>query len=90
MRSALPLLAALASAPAFAGGVGLIGAGGLYTERVYFYDAAGDQYKQSQVIGSYGAGIEIALGDRDDRILGISRLYWVQDTPEKDPANSTR
>jgi hypothetical protein len=85
MRSALPLLGLLASAPSFAGGIGILGVGGMYTERVYYYDQAGDQYRQIQVIGSAGAGIELALGDRDDKVLGIARGYWNIDTPEKQP-----
>ena len=92
IRPALFVATALMmSAPALAGGVGLIGAGGIHTEKVWFYDRADDyrQYQLNQVRPSYGAGLEVTLGDRDDRVLGFFRAYWLQDSPQLDPADLT-
>lgn len=93
MRTLAALLASLAFAsPAFAGGLGLMGTFGLHNEPVYFYDAANDnaQYRLNQTIPNYGAGFELVLGDRDDRILGTLRGYMVQDAPQKAPATITQ
>jgi hypothetical protein len=91
MRFAMSMMGILLSTNAFAGGVGLLATGGFYTETVYFYDSSKEfqQYQQSQTIGTYGTGVEVALGDRDDRIMGMARWYWIQETPQKDPALST-
>jgi len=72
-----------------AGGLGLLGTGGFYQERVYFYDGDGTQFQQSQTIGAAGTGIELVLGDRDDRILGITRVFWQAETAERDPVANT-
>ena len=87
--SATVLASALfAATPAEAGGVGVVGTGGFYQERLYYYDQGDNnaQYKQSQLIGVGGTGIELMLGDRDDRIVGIARTYWAFETPQQDPS----
>ena len=91
MRFATTILGILLSSNAFAGGIGLLATGGMYTETVYFYDSSKElqQYQQSQTIGTYGTGLEFALGDRDDKIMGLARWYWLQETPQHDPALST-
>src|SRR5262245_38667067 len=94
MRPAVvPLVAlGLALAPAaHAGGIGLVGTGGFQTDHVYFYDASDDyaQYEQTQTLADFGGGVEIVLGDKDDKIIGIFRGYYLQDSPEKDPATIT-
>ncbi|MFT7520059.1 MAG: hypothetical protein ACI9MC_002203 [Kiritimatiellia bacterium] len=91
MRVALTVLALLVTTNAVAGGVGLLATGGLYNERVYFYDKSDNyrQYQQTQTIGTMGTGLELTLGDRDDRVNGIARAYWQLETPQSDPANLT-
>jgi hypothetical protein len=91
MRFAITTLGILLSSNAYAGGIGLLATGGMYTETVRFYDSSDEfkQYQQEQTIGTYGTGIEFSLGDRDDKILGLARWYWIQETPQKDPALST-
>lgn len=93
MSRALPLLAAALAfpAPAFAGGVGLTLSSGITTDTVYFYDASDNmaQYQQSQVIPNFGTGLEFVLGDRDDKITGLFRAFWLQDAAQKDPATTT-
>jgi len=81
----------LLSSNAFAGGIGLLGTGGMYTESVYFYDSSQEfqQYSQTQTIGTYGTGLEFSWGDRDDKIMGMARFYWIQETPQTDPAKTT-
>lgn len=91
MRLPVCALALALASPAFAGGVGILGTAGAFTETVYFYDSSTDytQYKQSQTLTDYGSGLEFVLGDRDDKITGMFRLYWLHDSPEKDPAELT-
>lgn len=92
----LPLFAAavvaFAPAPAYAGGIGVFGTGGFHGDRLYYYeqDAVGG-YQQMDPVNefnmNYGAGIEGILGDKDNKILGIFRLYWQADAPETSPAD---
>lgn len=91
MRSAVLSIALLSSAPALAGGVGIVGTGGTYNQPVYFYDGANDnlQYRQQQMIPTFGTGIEFVLGDKDDRWQGLFRGYWLGHAPEADPATRT-
>ena len=91
MRFAMTILGILLSSNAFAGGIGLLGTGGMYSESVYFYDSSQEfqQYKQTQTIGTYGTGLEFSLGDRDDKIMGLARFFWIQETPQVDPAERT-
>ncbi|MCO4743850.1 MAG: hypothetical protein KC912_03615 [Proteobacteria bacterium] len=93
MRILAALLASLAfTSPALAGGLGVLGTFGVHNEPVYFYDSSNNlaQYKLSETIANYGTGIELVLGDRDDRILGTLRGYWVQDSAQRDPASITQ
>lgn len=88
----LAILGSLVSTQAFAGGAGLIFTGGGRTDTVYYYDSSTgmSQYAQPQFIKNYGAGLEFILGDRDDRINGFFRGYWMQDGAESDPAKHTK
>ncbi len=70
-----------ASAPALAGGLGLMGAAGMHQENVYFYDNSDTQYLQVQYQPSYGSGLYVMLGDRDDRVQGVMKMYWLRDAP---------
>ena len=91
MRLAMSILGLFLSTNAFAGGVGLLTTGGMYSETVYFYDSSKEfqQYQQPQTIGTYGTGVEAVIGDRDDKIMGVARFYWLQETPQQDPSTST-
>ncbi len=91
MKAAITLMSLLLSTPAFAGGIGTIITGGMHSETVYFYDSSDDnqQYQQPQLLGSVGGGLEIILGDQDDRFQGIFRGYWFMDGPQHNPANTT-
>ncbi|MEZ4236087.1 MAG: hypothetical protein R3F59_07980 [Myxococcota bacterium] len=102
MRRFVTVAAALVLAgPAYAGGLGVLAMGGAHTEDVYFYsrvDADGnpfpsleeyDQYKVSQTLPTIGAGLDLMLGDRDDRIVGDCRFYWMMDGAQKNPALDT-
>jgi hypothetical protein len=104
MRLVAVLAGLLASAPAFAGGVGPLVMGGFHTERVAYYSSTQDgkadgprfddpsqytQFWQTQVIGNAGAGLELVLGDRDDLIQGVFRGYWMMDTPQRDPSKAS-
>lgn len=102
MRRTLTAVSLLLAGPAaYAGGIGIIATGGAHTENVYFYSNADpdgnpysdiddyDQYQISQTIPNLGAGLDLALGDRDDRIIGDCRFYWMMDSPQTDPATLT-
>jgi hypothetical protein len=94
LAAALPITllatAVLASTAAHAGGIGIVATGGAYQDRVYYYDQADNdaQYQQSQLIGMGGTGIELMLGDRDDRIVGLARTFWSFETPQHDPSEN--
>ncbi len=93
----LPLVTTLilASGQAYAGGIGLIGAGGLHQDRVYSYqmDAESGDISQApvdvQYNPSFGGGIELMLGDRDNKVLGVVRGYYYGDAPQSVPAGDT-
>jgi len=79
------------STNALAGGVGLLATSGMYSETVYFYDSSKEfqKFEQMQTIGTFGTGLEFTLGDRDDRVMGLARAYWLYETPQQDPADRT-
>lgn len=99
MRLSLLSLALMIPAPALAGGVGIIGTGGAHSDHLYYYssevqtietDAGTEEqtiYTQepmySQVNPNFGGGLELILGDRDDKILGMFRVYYLQDTAQR-------
>lgn len=101
MRLVVTAALALLASPAWAGGVGVLATGGAHTEKVFFYSDHTtdgveysdiddyDQYEMSQTLPNFGTGFELILGDRDDRIMGNCRFYWVMDSPQKDPAETT-
>jgi hypothetical protein len=78
-------LAAISSAPARAGGVGIVATGGMHTDRAYYYNREGDQGIDNQTQPQAGIGLEGLLGDRDDKILGMMRVYWLRDSPPDNP-----
>jgi hypothetical protein len=92
----------LVSTPALAGGVGIIGNAGFHTEDVYWYssqtlddgqqienEANYEQIRQRQSLFNGGGGLEFLLGDRDDRVQGVFRLYYNMDAAQADPASRT-
>lgn len=81
------------AAPAYAGGIGLVGTVGFHGDRVYYYqqNTLGEYEQmdpQNQFNLNYGGGLEVILGDKDNKILGIFRLYFQQDAPEQAPASA--
>ncbi len=84
-------LLTLATPTAQAGGIGVLATGGFRGETLYFYDRSDDftKYQIGETIGNFGGGIEVMLGDRDDRIVGHFRGYYMAETPEYNPANVT-
>lgn len=83
------LLTALASlalpGTAFAGGFGLITNAGFHQARAYYYNDEGDQGVDVQQRFNYGVGGLAVLGDKDDRVQGVMRLYFLGDQPLADP-----
>jgi hypothetical protein len=92
-------LAALAVAPeAHAGGIAPIVMGGFHTERVTIYSSASESgeripnvvdyrpFDTQQLIGNVGGGLELMLGDRDERIQGVFRGFYMLDAAQTDPA----
>ncbi len=102
MRTAIATLGMLVSTPALAGGVGIIGNAGFHTENVYWYSTETlddgqtieneenfEQIRQQQSLFNGGGGLEFLLGDRDDRIQGVFRVYYNVDAAQADPATRT-
>ena len=87
MRPAsLLVLAGLAlPSSAWAGGIGLLSTGGLHQARAYYYDQAGNQGIDLQNRFNYGGGFIAVLGDKDDKIQGVMRLWFMQDQSLADP-----
>lgn len=87
MRSILSviLLGLTTSTAAHAGGVGVLAGAGLHNDRAYYYSPAGEQGIDSQMLPHTGVGVEGILGDRDNRILGVMRFYWLRDAPVSNP-----
>lgn len=91
MRATLALIALLPlpfiPGLAQAGGLGFLTTGGLHQERVFYYDSESNSYLDNQMRPNFGTGFEAILGDRDDRMLGIARMYWLADLPPTAPAD---
>lgn len=83
MRLVLPFVAAVMFLPATAqaGGFGIDVLGGMHSERVYFYDYNDPptQYLETQFAGTFGGGFTFVLGDDDDRLNGVIRVFGVGD-----------
>ena len=85
-RSLLLVMTGLAlPGTAAAGGVGLITNAGMHAARAYYYDETGEQGIDNQQRFNYGIGGVAVLGDRDDRVQGVMRMYFMQDQPLADP-----
>jgi len=81
---ALVLLAATPLAKA--GGFGLLGTGGIHSDRLYYYqENAIGEYTQmapiDQLNPNAGGGFELIVGDKDYKINGMFRLYYELDWP---------
>ena len=105
MRHVAAALALLLALPAQAGGLGLLITGGTHTERMWYYtdhdysdnqatpvndEALYPKFEMNQTLPHYGAGMELILGDRDDRFQGTFRWYYLGDAPQRDPAQATK
>ena len=76
----LPALVALSAAAlvpntALAGGIGLFGTGGMHGTKAYYYNSNLQQGVDIQQRANGGGGVEVLIGDKDDRVNGIMRLY---------------
>lgn len=92
MLTLLMSLLVAAAPDAHAGGVGVVTTGGFRGQKVYFYDESDNlaRYTLGETLMDYGFGMEFILGDRDDKLQGYFRTYWLGESPEKDPAQITR
>jgi hypothetical protein len=79
------LVLGLVPAEALAGGIGLVTYGGAYSLPVYYYDSDGNQGIDSQQRPTYGGGVDFLIGDKDDKLVGLARVYMIRDTPPKAP-----
>jgi hypothetical protein len=75
----------LFSADAQAGGVGLLTTAGTHQIRTYYYRDDGEQGIDNQTRPNFGVGGEAILGDKDDRIQGMMRMYVMRDLPPTAP-----
>jgi len=93
VASALLVAAATFTTTAYAGGVGVFSQGGLYQERQYYHlddprEGILGPFQESQMIPFGGLGLEVLLGDRNDRIAGLARIYWQAEGPQGDLAGT--
>ena len=75
----------LHSPDAHAGAIGVMGTAGLHDARAYYYRDDGEQGVDVQSRPNVGGGLEILLGDKDDKIQGLGRMYLLSDWPVNDP-----
>jgi hypothetical protein len=75
----------LVAAPAHAGGIGVIGSGGIQSAKAYYYNLEGDQGVDTQFRPSTSVGGEAILGDPDDKFIGVVRLYGTWNSPVTNP-----
>ena len=85
LRNVLVGIAFCTPSTAFAGTIGLQTMVGMHQERAYYYSQAGDQGIDNQSRPNYGVGIETLVGDKDEKVQGLMRLSWMQDSPPKAP-----
>jgi len=76
---------AATATPALAGGVGIIGSGGIQSAKAYYYNIEGDQGVDTQFRPNTSLGGEALLGDPDDKIVGVVRLYGTWNQPVTNP-----
>jgi hypothetical protein len=91
MRLATALFALFFASNAYAGGVGVFGQGGVYQERLYYHRAdprlgTTGPFQEKQLLPMGGLGLEVLLGDRDDKIAGIARVYYQAEGAQPDPS----
>ena len=70
---------------AHAGGVGFMLQNGLYQNKAYYYRSDGKQGFDSQMSFSTGAGLDIVLGNKTDKLQGLLRLGWTRDFAAENP-----
>lgn len=90
LASSFLAAALFSTATAHAGGVGLLGTGGIHGDRVYYYkeNAIGEFEQQApydQINPNLGGGLELVIGDKDYKINGTFRFYYLQDAPLQEP-----
>jgi hypothetical protein len=93
LLGASAVLVALCPTAALAGGFGLFTTGGAHGDRTYGYneDDAGEweQTVANPLGANFGGGLEIVLGDKDNKVLGVFRGYYLQDAPQTEVADTT-
>ncbi len=100
----LVLGSAVAPATAWAGGIGVMAMGGTHTDRLWFHsNVLSDEgeavllenpnefpkYEVVETRPNTGLGLELIMGDRDDRILGSFRFFYMIDAAQIDPIDIT-
>lgn len=80
----------LSASPALAGGIGFIATGGFHGDRVYYYQEnsigeAEQMAPMDQFNPNAGGGLQLVLGDKDYKINGFLRLYFLGDSPVTAP-----
>lgn len=85
LRNAIVGVAFCTQSTAFAGTIGLQTMAGMHQERAYYYSQSGEQGIDNQSRPNYGVGIETLVGDKDEKVQGLMRLSWMQDSPPNAP-----
>ncbi len=89
LGASLLATAVFASAPALAGGMGVIVNGGTHQDRFYAYDLSDTEriqntYIYDQMRPNYGFGLQGILGDRDDNYVGTAKFWYQSDAAQTD------
>ena len=85
LRTALLGTALCASTVAYGGAIGLQTSAGLHQERAYYYSQSGEQGIDNQTRPNMGVGLEAMVGDKDEKVQGLLKISWVQDSPPNKP-----
>ena len=86
LRIALASVALSFGSTAYAGAIGLNTTAGLHQQRAYYYSQdGGEQGIDNQYRPNYGVGLELMVGDKDEKVQGILRMNWLQDSPLNEP-----
>jgi hypothetical protein len=73
------------ASPALAGGIGLIANGGVHEDFVYYYSQDLEQGHDVQNRPNYGGGLEVIMGDKDARVQGAARFFYMADAAQLEP-----
>ena len=85
IKTFAPIALLAVPSASFAGGLGIIASSGVQSGKAYYYNLEGDQGSDVQFRPSTSFGGEAILGDPDDKIIGVVRVYGTWNSPLQNP-----